>query len=138
MFAVGAASFAAAGLGPALAAHTTANYAFGLLPSLIVWGVANALFQPALFATADAAPSDDLSSASALLTMARQLGSAVGLALLVAVLENQHAPGLGLLRRAWVVVIITAAIVAAAGMRATTVSRPARRIAQGSLSDATS
>jgi hypothetical protein len=62
----------------------------------------------------------------------------VGLALLVAVLENQPAPGLALLRRAWVIVMIAAVTVAVTGARASTLTRPARHIATGSLGDATS
>ena len=55
---------------------------------------ANALIQPTLFAAADAAPGAQLASGSAVLTMARQLGSAFGVALLVAVLGAEHTAGL--------------------------------------------
>lgn len=114
----GALFFAAAGAWPLFGAAAPSSYLCGVLPGLIFWGVANALLQPALFATADAAPSAELSSASAVLTMARQLGSAAGVALLVAVLENQRAPGLDLLRRAWIIVIVTAAVLVVVGLRA--------------------
>jgi EmrB/QacA subfamily drug resistance transporter len=114
----GALFFAAAGIWPLCGAAASSSYAYAVLPGLICWGVANALLQPALFATADAAPSSELSSASAVLTMARQLGSAVGVALLVAALQNRHAPGLDLLRRAWIIVIASAAVLVVLGLRA--------------------
>ncbi len=93
------------------------NYAEALLPSLLLWGVANALIQPTLFAAADAAPGAQLASGSAVLTMSRQLGSAFGVASLVAVLGTEHRAGLDGLRRAWVMVIVTAALTALAGLR---------------------
>jgi predicted MFS family arabinose efflux permease len=57
-----------------------------VLPGLVLWGVANALIQPTLLSGADAAPWSDLALASAVLASARQLGSAVGVAVLVGVL----------------------------------------------------
>ena len=56
---------------------------------MLLWGVANALIQPSLFACADAAPQAQLASGSAVLSMGRQLGSAVGVAVLVAVLGDR-------------------------------------------------
>jgi len=108
----GALVFALAAAWPLAMARTTPAYALVLLPSLLLWGVANGLLQPTLFATADAVPSTELASASAVLTMARQLGSAFGVAVLVSVLGTDHAAGLGGLRRAWVVVLFTAAMTA--------------------------
>jgi hypothetical protein len=58
----------------------------GLRRALLLWGVANALIQPTLFGGADAAPRDDLALAAAVLASARQLGSAVGVAVLVSIL----------------------------------------------------
>jgi MFS family permease len=123
----GALFFAAAGAWPLFGAVAASSYAFAMLPGLVCWGVANALLQPALFATADAAPSAELSSASAVLTMARQLGSAVGVALLVAVLENQRAPGLDLLRRAFIIVIVTAGVLVVLGLRVAPAGLPRRQ-----------
>ena len=112
----GALFFAAAGAWPLL--FVDSSHAAGVLPGLVCWGIANALLQPALFATADAVPSADLSSATSVLTMARQLASAVGVALLVAVLGNRHEPGFELLRRGWIVVVATAALLVVVGLRA--------------------
>jgi MFS family permease len=112
----GGACFAVAGAWPLLSAMPAANYATSVLPSMLCWGVANALLQPTLFGTADAAPAAQLSSASALLTTARQLGSAVGVALLVAMLKA--APGLDGVRRAWLLVLGCGLLLAGQGLRA--------------------
>jgi Monoamine oxidase len=83
---------------------------------MLLWGVANALIQPPLFASADAAPRAELASGSAVLATARQLGSALGVAIFVAVLGGRAAGGLAGFDRAWIVVVITAAITAFAGL----------------------
>ena len=80
----GAAAFAVAGAWPLANAGSRPAYAAVILPSMVAWGIANALIQPSLFATAGAAPRADLASGSAVLAMARQLGSALGVAILVA------------------------------------------------------
>jgi hypothetical protein len=85
---------------------------------MLLWGIANALIQPSLFASADAAPRAQLASGSAVLAMSRQLGSAVGVAVLVAVLGNRPGGGVAGFDRAWIVVLITAAMTAAAGLAA--------------------
>ncbi|WP_394841143.1 MFS transporter [Pendulispora brunnea] len=108
----GAALFAVAAAWPLVVARTSPAYALVVLPSLLLWGVANGLLQPTLFATADAVPREELASASAVLTMARQLGSAFGVAVLVSVLGTDAAGGLDGLRRAWMVVIFTAVLTA--------------------------
>jgi hypothetical protein len=79
---------------------------------MLLWGAANALIQPSLFASADAAPRAELASGSAVLAMARQLGSALGVAVLVAVLGARPAG----FDRAWIVVLIAAAMTAVAGL----------------------
>ena len=112
----GAVSFAAAGAWPLAAAGDSPAYAAVVLPAMLLWGVANALIQPSLFASADAAPRAELAVASAVLGAARQLGSALGVATFVAVLGGGAASGLAGLDRAWIVVVITAAITASAGL----------------------
>ena len=79
-------------------------------------GVANALIQPSLFGCADAAPRTELASGSAVLSTARQLGSALGVATFVAVLGRPAAAGVAGFDRAWMVVLITAAVTAFAGL----------------------
>ena len=110
----GAVLFAAAGAWPLASAGGSPAYAAVVLPSMLLWGVANALIQPSLFASADAAPRAELASGSAVLATARQLGSALGVAIFVAML-GAH-PGLAGFDRAWIVVVITAAMTAFAGL----------------------
>ncbi len=114
----GAVLFAAAAAWPLAAAGDSPAYAAVILPSMLLWGIANALIQPSLFATADAVPRAELASGSAALAMARQLGSALGVAILVAVLGAHPARGLAGFDRAWIVVLITAAMTAFAGLAA--------------------
>jgi hypothetical protein len=112
----GAVLFAAAGAWPLASAGDNPAYAAVVLPAMLLWGVANALIQPSLFACADAAPRAELASGSAVLATARQLGSALGVAIFVAVLGGHAATGLAGFDRAWIVVVITAAITAVAGL----------------------
>ena len=86
----GAVLFAAAGAWPLASAGDSPAYAAVVLPAMLLWGVANALIQPSLFACADAAPRAELASGSAVLATARQLGSALGVAIFVAVLGGQR------------------------------------------------
>ena len=115
----GSVLFALAGAWPALTLGAEAQYSTVLLPSLLLWGLANGLMQPALFGAASAAPTSDLSSASAVLTMARQLGSALGVALLVAVLGHTTTPGAPDLRRGALIVIAAAFTTLLVGLRRT-------------------
>jgi len=112
----GSVLFAAAGAWPLARAGDSPAYAAVVLPAMLLWGVANALIQPALFACADAAPPAELASGSAVLATARQLGSALGIAIFVAVLGGRAARGLAGFDRAWIVVVITAVLTAAAGL----------------------
>jgi EmrB/QacA subfamily drug resistance transporter len=112
----GAVFFAAAGAWPLAMAGDSPAYAAVVLPGMLLWGVANALIQPSLFACADAAPRAELASGAAVLATARQLGSALGVATLVAVLGGHAATGVAGFDHAWLIVVITAAITAFAGL----------------------
>jgi hypothetical protein len=112
----GAVLFAAAGAWPLATAGDGPAYAAVVLPSMLLWGVANASIQPSLFASADAAPRAELASGSAVLAMGRQLGSALGVAIFVAVLGARAAGGLAGFDGAWIIVLVTAALTAAAGL----------------------
>jgi EmrB/QacA subfamily drug resistance transporter len=114
----GAVFFAAAGAWPLASAGGGPAYARVVLPSMLLWGVANALIQPSLFASAAAAPRAELASGSAVLATARQLGSALGVATFVAMLGTSPVTALAGLDRAWIVVLITAAMTGCAGLAA--------------------
>jgi EmrB/QacA subfamily drug resistance transporter len=116
MVVTGAVIFAAAGAWPLASAGARPAYAAVVLPSMLLWGVANALIQSSLFACAAAAPRAELASGSAVLATARQLGSALGVAIFVAVLGAHPASSLAGFDRAWTVVLITAAMTAFAGL----------------------
>ena len=96
MLVVGAVLFGAAAGWPLLlaTAGVEPSYVAWVLPSLLLWGIANAFIQPTFFAGADAAPRDDLSLGTAVLAASRQVGAALGVATLVALLaaERRHAP----------------------------------------------
>ena len=113
----GAVFFAAAGAWLLASAGDSPAYAAVVLPAMLLWGVANALIQPSLFACAGAAPRADLASGAAVLATARQLGAALGVATFVAVLGGRAATGLAGFDRAWLIVVITAVITAFAGPR---------------------
>src|SRR5262249_32318381 len=82
----GALSFAAAAAWPLAGAGGGPAYWTAVLPAMLLWGVANALIQPALLTTADTAPRSELASGSAVLATARQVGAALGVAIFVAAL----------------------------------------------------
>src|SRR6478672_10376608 len=82
---------------------------------VLLW-VANALIQPSLFVSADTAPQAQLASGSAVLSMSRQLGSAMGVAILVALLGDRPAGRLVDIGRPGIIVIVTATITAAPGL----------------------
>jgi EmrB/QacA subfamily drug resistance transporter len=117
---LGATVFGFAGAWPMLMAGEDATYFTALLPGLLLWGFANGLLQPILFATAQKVPAEHLGSGSAVLTMSRQLASALGVAILVAVMGDTMLPGL---RRGWLLVIVSALLVAASVARVSAASR---------------
>lgn len=103
---------------PLAGAGSRPAYAAVVLPSMLLWGIANALIQPSLFASADAAPRAYLASGPAVMATARQPGSALGVAIFVAVFGTRPAGDLARLDRAWIIVLITAAVTALAGLAA--------------------
>ncbi len=120
----GTAAFVAAGAWPLWMAGSTARYARVLLPALVLWGLANGVLQPCLFATAQTVPARHLGSGSAVLSMSRQLASALGVALLVAVVGDATLEGL---RRGWLIVIVSGIVTAAV------IARSDAPTAQGSV-----
>jgi EmrB/QacA subfamily drug resistance transporter len=88
-------------------------YATELLPGLIIMGVSGGLSQAPLFAAAATLPADRATTGSAVLNMSRQIGSAVGVAVLIALTAEAGDPVAGF-DAAWAVQIgvgLTAAAV---------------------------
>ncbi|MCK7628229.1 MFS transporter [Streptomyces sp. RS10V-4] len=83
-----------------------AGYAVRFLPGLIFAGFGAGLYQPVMFAAAGALPASRLSLGSGVLMVSRQAGTALGVAVLVAVMGGQQHPGLGALRGGWVIAAV--------------------------------
>jgi hypothetical protein len=92
-----------------------ASYAAGFLPGLIIGGAGAGLTQAPLFAAASTLPADRATTASAVLNMARQVGSAVGVVILVTLLADTPATSLTGYHRGWIFMMVSclAATVAA-------------------------
>jgi EmrB/QacA subfamily drug resistance transporter len=84
------------------AAPAQPSYLACFLPGMILGGVGAGLTQAPLFAAASTLRSDRATTGSAVLTMARQVGSAIGVAVLVALLATSHPHALALFHRGWI------------------------------------
>jgi EmrB/QacA subfamily drug resistance transporter len=104
---VGALLFSAGGVWWATRVGTEVHYAADFLPGMIIGGAGVGLVNPALAGAATAQlPATRLATGSAILTMSRQLGSALGVALFVAVLGTPSpAEALGAFDDAWTLMI---------------------------------
>jgi hypothetical protein len=80
----------------------------GFLPGLILGGIGAGLTQAPLFAAASTLPGHRATTGSAVLNMARQVGSAVGVAALVAALASEHPDRLSLFHRGWLLELVAA------------------------------
>lgn len=67
------------------------DYAAGFLPGLILGGSGAGLIQAPLFAAASTLPPDRATTGSAVLNMFRQVGSAIGVAILVTLMSTTRA-----------------------------------------------
>jgi MFS family permease len=103
----------------------TPHYLTEFLPGMILGGAGAGLTQAPLFAAASTLPPDRATTGSAVLNMARQLGSAIGVALLVAVMATPAPHALATFHRGW---ILTFAAFAATAVT-TAVRRPRRTVA---------
>ncbi len=88
-----------------VAAPAQPAYVTGFLPGLLIAGAGAGLTQAPLFAAASTLPADRATTGAAVLNMSRQLGSAVGIAILVALLASPHPSALGLFHRGWLLEI---------------------------------
>ncbi|MDQ2895756.1 MAG: MFS transporter [Actinomycetota bacterium] len=103
------------------------DYVTGFLPGMIIGGAGAGLIQAPLFAAASTLTADRATTGSAVLQMARQIGSAVGIAALVALIGTGPPDRLTVFHRAWVFQAIAAAGAAIAIARARSVNRRVRR-----------
>ena len=88
-----------------IAAPAHPSYAAGFLPGMLLGGVSAGLAQAPLFTAASSLPADRATTGSAVLNMSRQVGSAVGVALLVTLLGTGHPDALGPFHHGWAVEI---------------------------------
>jgi EmrB/QacA subfamily drug resistance transporter len=112
IFAVGAGWWAlSAGLRP--------DYAGGMLGGILLTGIGVGLTLPTMMATGTASlPPHSMATGSAVVNMFRQIGLAVGVAALIAIIGTPHSPMaiLNVYRRAWVVVAAIALVGGVAGV----------------------
>ena len=96
------------------------DYLTGFLPGMILGGAGAGLTQAPLFAAAGTLPPDRATTGSAVLNMARQVGSALGIAALVTLLAGAEPHTLAVFHRGWVFVAaasLAAALVSLFGYR---------------------
>jgi uncharacterized membrane protein len=110
--ATGALAIASSALYWLAAAPAHPAYLTGFLPGLILGGVGAGLTQAPLFAAAGSLPADRTTTGSAVLNMSRQVGSALGVAILVALLGRSIPDTLSLFQRGWVLEVVTGAAAA--------------------------
>jgi MFS family permease len=119
VIALGSVIFAAGAAWWALAAGLRPDYAADMLGGMLLTGVGVGLTLPTLMATAASAlPPASFATGSAVVNMVRQVGLAIGVAALVAVLGSPASPAaeLSAFQRAWIAVAITALAGAAAAV----------------------
>ena len=101
-----------------IAAPAHPSYLTGFLPGLLIGGISVGLVQAPLLAAAGTLPPDRATTGSAVLSMARQIGSAIGVAIEVVILGAAARPSMAGFRHAWAAEIVagTLAAIAAAGV----------------------
>ncbi|MHC1561662.1 MFS transporter [Actinomycetospora sp. C-140] len=130
--AVGALLFAAGPAWWALRLGVTPGYASGMLPGQLATGLGVGLVLPALSSVVGTAlPAHRWGTGSSLITTARQVGSVLGVALLVSVIGT-HTTGrpeeLGLVRAGWVMLALAGAVAAVCALALARAERRDRRI----------
>jgi EmrB/QacA subfamily drug resistance transporter len=115
----GSTIFAAGAAWWALTAGLRPNYAGEMLGGMLLTGIGVGLTLPTMMATGTASlPPHSLATGSAVVNMFRQIGLAVGVAVLIAILGTPHSPlaVLAVYRRAWIVVAAVSLVAAAFGL----------------------
>ena len=79
----------------------TPDYPVTFLPGLFAGGISAGLTQAPLFAAAATLPPDRATTGSAVLTMARQVGSAIGVAVVVVILGTAAVHPVGAFHHVW-------------------------------------
>ena len=133
----GATIYAAGAAWWALRAGTTPNYVGAMLPGMLMTGVGVGLTLPTFMAAgASSLPPRSFATGSAVINMLRQVGLAVGVAILVAVLGTPRSVGAQVTAfdHGWTVIAATALLAALAG--ATLLRRPVRARESARWSDA--
>ncbi|MBF6331584.1 MFS transporter [Nocardia transvalensis] len=121
--ALGGVTIAAAAAWWILLAEVTTSYVVMFLPGAILAGVSTTLLQPPLFGSAALLPAEQLSLGSGMLMMSRQTSSALGVAVVTAILARSAAPGLFDYRLGWAYAVGTGVLAAVAGSRYRATSR---------------
>jgi EmrB/QacA subfamily drug resistance transporter len=106
--------FAAAAVFWLLAVTVHPDYWTGFFPGLVLGGVSSGVSQAPLFASTSSLDARRAATGSAVLNMARQVGSALGVAILVAIYVSPDPTSLTVFRRGWIfmaVVVMAASLV---------------------------
>jgi hypothetical protein len=90
------------------------DFPVGFLPGILVGGMSAGLTQAPLFAAAGTLPPDRATTGSAVLTMARQVGSAIGVAVVVVILGTGAAHPVSAFHHVWLAEVIAALAACAA------------------------
>jgi len=124
----GVVTFGAGVMWWALAAQVHPNYVSGLLGGMILTGIGVGLTLPTMMATgASSLPPHSFATGSAVINMLRQIGLAIGVAILIAILGSPRSPQAVLHvyeRSSWVIAAL-ALLGAAVGSALLTRRRPA-------------
>jgi EmrB/QacA subfamily drug resistance transporter len=96
--------FGAAGLSWYFLTGTDQNYAVDILPGLIVAGIGFGLTLPILLTTAvRSLPVQRFATGSAVVTMARQIGTVLGISVLIVILDSAGSDIIGAFHQGWLV-----------------------------------